>query len=412
LFGTSKAFRGGPDDAQEAGGGAKLFSGSIVAVHADTGEYAWHYQTSTPERQTENFHIVLADMPIGGRVRHVAMSAARNGTYYVLDAATGELVSQTPLVKQEWSGPRMDYPGVVVNGVEDCKGNCFGVRNWWPMSYDPITQLTYVPIMDRRRTSPPTPDALPMVGRLVAWDPKTATTRWSVEHSLIINSGVLSTAGNLVFQGQGTGEFAAYAADTGKKLWSAQTGSAVNAVPVTFTVNGEQYVVVPVGWGGAFRLWSPSTMMVTPTSKYGPSRLVAFKLGGRQPFPLPAIQVPKVPRPPAQTYTADQVKQGAVLADDHGCTDCHSPKFDGAGRWAVNGGIPDLRYMPPEAHRDWYAIVLGGSHRQQGMMPFGTSSTALRVTGLTPAEADAIHAYVIDRAQAAYDMQQSASTKP
>ena len=96
---------------------------------------------------------------------------------------------------------------------------------------------------------------------------------------------------------------------------------------MTFKVNGEQYVIVPVGWGGAFRLWSPSTMMVTPTSKYGPSRLVAFKLGGRQPFPLPAIQVPEVPHPPAQTYTAEQVKQGAVLADDHGCTDCHSPKF-------------------------------------------------------------------------------------
>lgn len=412
LFGTSKAFRGGPDDAQEAGGGAKLFSGSIVAVHADTGEYAWHYQTSTPKRQTENFHIVLADLPIGGRVRHVAMSAARNGTYYVLDAETGELVSQTPLVKQEWSGPKMDYPGVVVNGVEDCKGNCFGVRNWWPMSYDPITQLTYVPIMDRRRTPPPTPDALPMVGRLVAWDPKTATTRWSVEHPLTINSGVLSTAGNLVFHGQGTGEFAAYAADTGKKLWSAQTGSAVNAVPVTFKVNGEQYVIVPVGWGGAFRLWSPSTMMVTPTSKYGPSRLVAFKLGGRQPFPLPAIRVPEVPHPPAQTYTAEQVKQGAALADDHGCTDCHSPKFDGAGRWAVNGGIPDLRYMPLEAHRDWYAIVLGGSHQQQGMMPFGASSRTLRVIGLTPAEADAIHAYVIDRAQAAYEQQRSALVKP
>jgi quinohemoprotein ethanol dehydrogenase len=150
LFGTSKAFRGGGDDGQEAGGGAKLFSGSLIAVHADTGEYAWHYQTSTPERQTENFHIVLADLAIGGRARHVAMSAARNGTYYILDAGTGELISQKPLVKQEWLGPRMDYPGVVVNGVEDCKGNCFGVRNWWPMSYDPVTQLTYVPIMDRR----------------------------------------------------------------------------------------------------------------------------------------------------------------------------------------------------------------------------------------------------------------------
>lgn len=402
LFGTSKAFRGGGADGQKVGGGAKLFSGSIVAVHANSGEYAWHYQTSTPERQTENFHIVLADITINGRARHVAMSSARNGTFYMLDAATGELIDEKPLVKQEWIGPRMDYPGVVVNGVEDCKGNCFGVRNWWPMSYSPVTQLTYVPIMDLRRNSPPGPDALPMVGRLVAWDPKTQTARWSVENPLIINGGVLSTAGNLVFQGQGTGEFAAYAADTGQKLWSAQTGSAVNAVPVSFKIRGEQFVIVPVGWGGAFRLWSPSTMMVTPTSKYGPSRLLAFKLGGEQPFPQPKFEIPDVPRPPVQIFTAEQVKDGEALADSHNCTDCHSPKFDGAGRWAINGGVPDLRYMPPDAHRDWYAIVLGGSHRKQGMMPFGVPSKVPAMPALSPAEADDIHAYVIDRAWAAY----------
>ncbi len=402
LFGTSKAFRGGGADGQEMGGGAKLFSGSIVAVHADSGEYAWHYQTSTPERQTENFHIVLADITIKGRARHVAMSSARNGTFYVLDAASGELIGEKPLVKQEWIGPRMDYPGVVVNGVEDCKGNCFGVRNWWPMSFNPVTHLTYVPIMDLRRTLSPGSDALPMVGRLMAWDPASQRARWSVENPLIINGGVLSTAGNLVFQGQGTGEFAAYAADTGKKLWSAQTGSAVNAVPVSFKLHGEQYVIVPVGWGGAFRLWSPSTMMVTSTSKYGPSRLLAFKLGGQQPFPQPKIEIPAVPKPPVQTFTAAQVKQGETLADSFNCTDCHSPKFDGAGRWAINGGVPDLRYMPSDAHRDWYAIVLGGSHRQQGMMPFGVPSKVPAMPALTPAEADAIHAYVIDRAWAAY----------
>ncbi len=405
LFGTSKAFRGGGDDGQEASGGAKLFSGSIVAVHADSGEYAWHYQTSTPERQTENFHIVLADLTLNGQNRHVAMSAARNGTFYMLDAATGELIGQRPLVKQEWTGPRMDYPGVVVNGVEDCKGNCFGVRNWWPMSYNPVTGLTYIPIMDRRRAPLPNPEALPMVGRLVAWDSRKQETRWSVEHPLIINSGVLSTAGNLVFQGQGTGEFAAYAADTGKQLWSVQTGSAVTAVPVTFRLSGEQYVIVPVGWGGAFRLWSPSTMMVTPRSKYGPSRLLAFKLGGRQPFPLPMIRIPEVPRPPQNTYTTEQIKRGEALADSHNCTDCHSPKFDGAGRWVLNGGVPDLRYMPLEAHRDWYAIVLGGSHRQQGMMPFGVASKVPAMPALTSAEADDIHAYVIDRAWAAYRQQ-------
>jgi hypothetical protein len=231
------------------------------------------------------------------------MSSARNGTYYVLAAATGELVSQRPLVKQEWIGPRMDYPGVVVNGVEDCQGQCFGVRNWWPMSYDPITELTYIPIMDRRRTAAPRPEALPMVGRLLAWDPQQQAARWSVELPLIIKGGVLSTAGNLVFQGQGTGEFAAYAADSGRRLWSADTGSAVNAVPVTFKLRGEQYVIVPVGWGGAFRLWSPSTMMVTPASNYGPSRLLAFKLGGRHAIGAPYVEpqhVPVVVAPPLE----------------------------------------------------------------------------------------------------------------
>jgi quinohemoprotein ethanol dehydrogenase len=407
LFGTSKAFRGWGAD-KPVSEGAKLFSGSIVAVHADTGEYAWHYQTSNAQRQTENFHIVLADLDIGGRTRHVAMSSARNGTFYVLDAATGELISQKPLVKQEWAGPRMDYPGLAVNGVEDCKGNCFGVRNWWPMSFDPVTDLMYIPVMDLRRAPLPSPDALPMVGRLLAWDPKSETSRWSVEHPLIVNSGVLSTAGNLVFQGEGTGTFAAYAADTGKQLWSVSTGSAINAVPVTYKLNGEQFVIVPVGWGGAFRLWSPSSMLVTPTSKYGPSRLIAFKLGGG-PLALPQIKEPEVPRPPELTFSKEQVSKGEALADAHNCTDCHSPKFDGAGRWVENGGIPDLRYMPRSKHEEWYAIVLGGSHRRQGMMPFGVPSDVPAMPALTPQEADDIHAYLIDCAWDAYRKQGNAS---
>jgi quinohemoprotein ethanol dehydrogenase len=413
LFGTSKSFRDEGTAGQQSAAGAKLFSGSIVAVRADSGQYVWHYQTSTPLRQTENFHIVLADIAIGGRTRHVAMTAARNGTFYVLDAATGQLISQQPMVRQErlspaagLAGEQMDYPGVVVRGVEDCPGGgCFGVRNWWPMSYNPVTQLTYLPIMDRRRSGG-VPEALPMVGRLVAWDPKTQGARWSVEHPIIVNSGVLSTAGNLVFQGQGTGEFAAYAADSGEKLWSIQTGSAINAVPVTFRFQDDQYVIVPVGWGSGFRLFAPSSMMVTPESKYGPSRLLAFKLGATNAFPFPHIPTPEVPRPPAQTFSRNAVKRGEELADSHNCTGCHSPRLDGSGRWIVDGGVPDLRYMPPDAHRDWHAIVLGGSHRTQGMMPFGVPTAVPSMPALSASEADDIHAYVIDRAWAAYDEQQ------
>jgi quinohemoprotein ethanol dehydrogenase len=221
-----------------------------------------------------------------------------------------------------------------------------------------------------------------------------------------VNSGVLSTTGNLVFHGEGTGEFAAYAADSGRKLWSIQTGSAINAVPVSFRLKGDQYVIVPVGWGTGFRLFAPAAMMVTSQSKYGPSRLFAFRLGATQTFPAPHNPVPAVPPPPPQAYAKEAVKRSEELADSHGCTGCHSPRFDGAGRWVENGGVPDLRYMSPDAHRDWYAIVLGGSHRTQGMMPFGVAIKFPAISALSTSEADDLHAYAIDRAWATYDEQQ------
>ena len=413
LFGTSKSFRGEGPEGQVTATGAKLFSGCIVAVHADTGEYAWHYQTSMPQRQTENFHIVLADLQLKGRLRHVAMTVPRNGTLYVLDAANGTLISQKPLARQGWLHPpggapneRMGYPGVSVHGVEDCPGSgCFGAHSWWPMSYSPETGLLYVPLWDRRRSDDP-PGALPMLARLLAWDPVQQSSRWSVSHPVIVNSGVLSTAGNLVFQGQGTGEFAAYSASDGSLLWSARTGAAIDAVPVTYKSNGEQYVLIPVGWGGMFRLFAESGMSSTSQSKYGRTRLLAFKLDGRMAMPSNNTDIPRVPKPPAQRASREAIERGERLADSHACTDCHSPRFDGAGRWVLNGGIPDLRYMPPEIYRDWYAIVLGGSHRSQGMLAFGQPHLKPDLSALTPHDADDILAFVIDRAWAAYDSQE------
>lgn len=403
LFGTSKTqpYHNPKDE--------RLFTGCIVAVHADSGRYAWHFRTSTPTRQSENFHITLADLQINGQKRHVAMTAPRVGTFYVLDAATGALISSRPLVPQ--GDPNalvargalpLDYPGVIPKGVEDCADRrCFGVRNWWPMSYSPDTRLVYVPIMDMRRGDV-VPNAYPMVGRLLAWDPVRERPRWSVEHPIIVNSGVLSTAGNLVFQGQGTGEFDAYAADSGNKLWSVQTGSAIDAVPVSYRVGTEQYVLIPVGWGGMFRLWAAAGMTSTRTSRYGPARLLAFKLGGSALTP-PSIRIPALPRPPQQTFPPAAVARGRQWASDFYCVGCHSSEFDGAGRWVVNGGIPDLRYMPPEVHEQWYAIVLGGSHRAQGMMPFAGR--------MTVSQADDIHAYLLDRAWAAYKGQSASDRR-
>jgi hypothetical protein len=144
-------------------------------------------------------------------------------------------------------------------------------------------------------------------GKLIAWDPVNQSARWTEEEPIATNGGVLSTAGNLVFQGQGTGEFAAYAADSGKKVWSIQTGSAIESVPVTFAVNGEQYVLTPVGWGSGSRLFAPAWTMATPQSKRGPSRLLAFKLGATTPFPVPQDVVPPVPKPPRQTGSKETI---------------------------------------------------------------------------------------------------------
>jgi len=389
--------------------GDKLFSGCILAVKADTGEYVWHFQTSSPGMQTENNHIVIADLTIDGEKRHVAISVPKNGFYYTLDAQTGKLLSAKPIVKVNWAtsvnvatGKAVEVPASRGGGKQ------WTVHNWWPMSYNPGTGLVYIPATDRKpKTHAPVETGEWMQqteGRLVAWDPVSQSARWSVEEEIATNGGVLSTAGNLVFQGQGTGEFAAFAADTGKKVWSIQTGSAIESIPVTYSVNGEQYVLVPVGWGSGSRLFAPAWTMATPQSKRGPSRLLAFRLGGSIPFPTPPDVVPPVPKPPEQTADAKTIAEGEAMYRKFVCDGCHSPGLDGSGAWVENGAIPDLRYAPPEVHENWYAIVLGGTHWDKGMPGFANPPKfAFPNIHMTAPQADALHAYVIDGAWKAYN---------
>jgi len=424
LFGTSRAGVGeGTDSREDSPGGDKLFSGCIVAVKADTGEYVWHFQTSTPRFDTENFHIIVADLEIKGQKRHVAMTAPKNGFFYVLDAKTGEFIAGNPLVKVPWASaldPRTGRP-LEMPGAK--RG--WTVHNWWHMSYSPITGLVYVPTTDRRALLKAAEDsdadsdedqpqgegawASAFDGRLVAWDPVSECVRWSVEQPIAVNSSTLSTAGNLVFQGEGTGEFNAYSADSGKKLWSLKTGSAIDATPVSFSAGGQQYILVPVGWGSASRIFGPASMMATPESKRGPSRLLAFKLGGTTPFPYPLNIVPRVPKPPEQTFSKEAIAQGRVLYETHLCSGCHSPGLDGSGAWTEKGAIPDLRYAPPRVHKEWHAIVLAGTHREAGMLGFGIDMQFPNIKKLTVEEDDAIHAYVIDGAWKAYNAQQKVS---
>jgi quinohemoprotein ethanol dehydrogenase len=398
--------------------GDKLFAGCILAVNADTGEYVWHFQTSSPGMQTENNHILMADLNIDGQTRHVALTAPKNGFFYVLDAKTGKPISAKPLVKTTWATSFDLATGRAVEVPKSAGGGRqWTVHNWWPMSYNPATGLVYIPATDRRADARAAVESGEsgegLIGRLIAWDPVSGSARWSVEEEIATNGGVLSTAGNLVFQGQGTGEFAAYAADNGKKVWSVKTGSAIESVPVTFSLKGEQYVITPVGWGTGSRLFAPARTMATPESKRGPSRLLAFKLGGNVPFPTPHVVIPPVPEPPKQTASAATIHKGEMLYGKFVCDGCHSPGTDGSGAWVLDGAVPDLRYMPEQAHRDWYEVVMGGSHWDKGMPGFADPPKfAFPHAKMTVADADAIHAYVIAQAWKAYrGEQQAAHTK-
>jgi quinohemoprotein ethanol dehydrogenase len=393
------------DNADLKVGGERLFSGCVVAVKADTGEYVWHYQTSAEHYHTENMHIITADIVFQGQKRHVAMTAPKNGFFYVLDATNGKLLEAKPVAKVGWATSIDLETGKAVEAPVPAGGRRqpTGGHNWWPMSYSPLTGLVYLPLHDIK-PRPVAPGEFPELGKLVAWDPVSQSVRWSVDEPIATNSAVLSTAGNLVFQGEGTGEFAGYAADTGRKVWSVKTGSAIHSVPVSFALSGDQYILVPVGWGSGSRLFSKGSSMATPEAKRGLPRLFAFKLGAKAAFPAIDVQVPRVPKPPEQTFDQAAVQRGKALYDKHFCFDCHGPEADGSGAFTEDGAIPDLRYLPAESHRLWSATVLGGAHRKNGMPGFGNPpGFPIAVRKMTPQESDAIHAYVIDLSWKAYN---------
>jgi quinohemoprotein ethanol dehydrogenase len=415
IFGTAGADVGYGEMTGVKITGEKLFSQCIIAVKADTGEYVWHFQTGTENVHSENNQIMMADLMMNGERRHVALTAPKNGFFYILDAKTGKLLSAKPLVKTTWaSSYELQTAKPVLIPASQGGGRQWTVHNWWPMSYSSLTGLVYIPTTDRRADTQAAVEAGEsgegLYGKLIAWDPILETARWSVDEPIAVNGGVLSTAGNLVFQGQGTGEFAAYAADSGKKLWSIQTKSAIESIPVTFSANGEQYVITSVGWGSGSRLFAPARTMATPESKRGPNRLYAFKLGGKVEFPTPHIEIPPVPKPPELKASAETIHKGEKLYVSFYCEGCHSPSIDGSGAWVEDGAIPDLRYAPAEVHKDWYGIVLGGSHWSKGMPGLADPPKfAFPNAHMTVAEADAVHAYVIDQAWKAYRGEQQAA---
>jgi quinohemoprotein ethanol dehydrogenase len=403
-------------------GGDNLFTCSIVALRPETGAYVWHYQENPDEAwdYDSDGQMILADLKIEGKPQKVLLHAPKNGIFYVLDRATGALISAAPYTHITWASgvdmktgrpvetalaryPRRN-PELIIPGP-------LGAHSWQPMSFSPITGLVYIPIQDAgfpyksdadfhprnfafdtgtdfvAAGMPQNPQIKKTImssvhGRLVAWDPIQQKQMWDVDRPEAWNGGVVSTAGNLIFEGTAKGNFEAYRADTGAKVWSYAIQTGAIAGPITYMVNGEQYVAILAGWGGVFPLAAGEPALKSGRVR-NVSRMLAFKLGGKAVLPdLPEIE-PEILHPPAAVADAATVHRGEKLYQRF-CGNCH-------GDVAVSGGVlPDLRYSSTLTNDQWFSVVLGGLLRENGMVSFAKE--------ISRGDATAIRAYVIFRA--------------
>ena len=393
-----------------------LFTASIVAIRPDTGEYVWHYQETPNDGwdYTSTQHMILADIPWQGEQRKVILHAPKNGFFFVVDRENGKFLSAVPYARVNWAlgydanGRPIENPDVNYRDKPALvRPSPMGAHNWHPMSYSEQTHLVYIPVIDgmfqygqdknfkrhhgywNTGTStielPPGEQLFQDVisrkvtsGSLLAWDPVKQQKVWEVQHPLTWNGGVLSTAGNLVFQGTADGRLVAYRADNGDKVWEYKTQAGVIAPPVTYSVDGEQYVTVMAGWGGAFGLTGG---MPTPPGEPR-SRILTFKLGGTAQLPaLPPDQL--FDPPPRMAVSDEQLKHGANVYNTF-CVGCHGVNV------VSNKSVPDLRWMAPPFHENFKPIVLGGALKGLGMVGFADV--------LNEQDADAVHAYILDKA--------------
>jgi quinohemoprotein ethanol dehydrogenase len=400
-----------------------LLTCSIVALKPETGEYVWHYQEDPADDwdYDSDEQIILADIPIDGQARKVLFHAPKNGFFYVLDRATGALISAKPYTFVNWASAIDIKTGRPVEnaGARYSRGQNptpvvpgpLGAHSWQPMSYSPLTGLVYIPIQEAgflyksdarfEWKSLATNDGIDfaaagmpqdpkvktailknITGRLVAWDPIQQKQVWSVQRPVPWNGGALSTAGNLVFEGTADGHFEAYRADTGEKVWSTAVQTSVMAGPVSYEVKGEQYVAVLSGWGGVFAL-ATGEIALKAGRRPNIGRMLAFKLGGNA--SLPPVQETEMPvlNPPKSTASAAAIENGKRLYQRF-CSGCH-------GDVAVSGGVlPDLRYSATLANDQWLNIVLHGLLQPNGMVSFAKE--------ISRRDAESIRVYVIARA--------------
>ncbi len=403
LIGTGN---GGPwnQKIRSPEGGDNLFLCSVVALDAATGKYKWHYQTTPGETwdYTSTMDIVLAELELkeGEGKRKVLMHAPKNGFFYVIDRKDGKLLSAEPFAKVTWAtgidmttgrpieakGARYETEPVTI------WPSVFGGHSWHAMSYNPGTGLVYIPKMELPTrwddskidfNSWKKPSFQIDVGAdvglgndipkdagtsfLLAWDPVKQKKVWEVPQPNYWNAGTLTTAGNLVFQGRIDGKFAAYDARDGKELWSVNVGSGISAPPITYSVDGTQYVSLLVGFGGAAVAYGGGSSMAQYGWGYrGQLRqLLTFAVNSDK--PLPEVGAPTFVRAlnPPDFQLDDKLANHGERLYKSSCAWCH-----GAG--AVSGGYtPDLRASEVFLHTDQLkTIVQDGALERNGMPNF------------------------------------------
>jgi alcohol dehydrogenase (cytochrome c) len=270
--------------------GDNLYTASTLAIDPDTGTIKWHYQT-TPHDGWDFDGVnefIPFDATINGKPMKLGAKADRNGYFFVLDRTNGKFISANKFVMQTTWAKGYDKNGkpiVIPTGRPGApegaaKGTSvfsspsfLGGKNWMPMAYSKDTGLFYIPSNDWGMDiwNEPIaykkgaaylgagftikPIAEDHIGALRAMDPKTGKIVWEYKNRAPLWGGVLTTAGNLVFTGTPEGYLKAFDAKSGKELWKFQTGSGVVGSPITWEQDGEQYVAVMSGWGGAVPLW-------------------------------------------------------------------------------------------------------------------------------------------------------------
>jgi len=418
------------------GGGDNLFLSAIVALNASNGEMRWYYQTTPGDNwdYTAVQDMMLADMEVDGVMRKVIMQAPKNGFFYVIDRQTGELLRANPYVTVNWASHiDMETGRPVENPDKDfLTGDSqwilpgpLGGHNWQSMSYNPNTGLVYIPalenplVFDVEHDFKATgrfkyieggwntgvefgrlleimgehPDLPKGKGYITAFDPLTGKTHWTREHGTHWNGGTLSTAADLVFQGNGDGYFVAYDAQNGDELWKVNTYTSTIAPPVTYSIDGEQYVAIQVGSGGAAGL-TEGDLAMPASAKYGNfGRMLAFKINGGLSIDEPEHWARDIPEPPIVQASAAQIEHGGELYGEV-CGFCH-----GIG---VYGGpaVPDLRKMSEQTHRMFNEIVLEGVLEDRGMSNFSDR--------LSEADVNDIYAYINSRSWQDYKLQEEA----